>query len=144
MIFRYLHRRRVVRGFGRFVRPDMLETLCQISEWQALKSFLPKRWLYTAEQEEASLREVVRLARDCLEVGSVEALLGKIDEASEQTTDFDLWVPMRLTLRGAKLPSEVAMAVVLDRLLGKGFMPDGFTQEVHGRTYHYKRGQISN
>jgi hypothetical protein len=73
------------------------------------------------------------------EAGTVEALLGKIDHISQQTTNFDLWVPVRLTLRGAEVPSDVAMAVLLDRLLAKGFMPAGFTQEANGRTYHYKR-----
>lgn len=74
---------------------------------------------------------------------SVEVLLGKIDQISQQTTGFDLWVPVRLTLSGAEAPSDVAMAVVLDRLLGKGFMPAGFTQGDDGRTYHYRR-EISN
>jgi hypothetical protein len=73
------------------------------------------------------------------EESSVEALLGKIDEVSQQTSDFDLWVPERLSLRGAEVPSDMAMAVVLDRLVGKGFMPAGFTQNANGRTYHYKR-----
>jgi hypothetical protein len=35
---------------------------------------------------------------------------------------------MRLTLRGADVPSDVAMAVVLDHLLGKGFISAGFTR----------------
>jgi hypothetical protein len=73
------------------------------------------------------------------EASPVEALLGRIDEISQQTTDLDLWVPVRLTLRGAEVPSDVAMAVVLDRLLSKGFMPAGLTQEANGRTYHFKR-----
>jgi len=77
------------------------------------------------------------------EDSSVEALLRKIDQISPQTTDFDLWVPRRLTLHGVEAPSDVAMAVVLDRLLGEGFMPAGFTQGVDDRTYHYRR-EISN
>jgi hypothetical protein len=44
------------------------------------------------------------------EASPVEALLGKIDHISQQTTDFDLWVPVRLTLRGAEVPSDVAKA----------------------------------
>lgn len=46
-------------------------------------------------------------------------------------------------MHGAEAPSDVAMAVVLDRLLGKGFMPAGFTPGVDGRTFHYRR-EISN
>ena len=52
------------------------------------------------------------------EDSSVEALFRKIDQISPRATDFDLWVPERLTLHGAEIPSDVAMAVVLDRLLG--------------------------
>jgi hypothetical protein len=35
---------------------------------------------------------------------------------------------MRLTMHGAEVPSDVAMAVVLAHLPGKGFMPAGFTR----------------
>jgi len=77
------------------------------------------------------------------EDSSVEALLRKIDQISPRATDFDLWVSERLTLHGAEAPSDVAMAIVLDRLLGEGFLPAGFTQGVDGRTYHYRR-EISN
>jgi hypothetical protein len=77
------------------------------------------------------------------EDGSVEGLLRKIDQISPLTTDFDLWVPGRLTLHGTEAPSDVAMAVVLDRLLGKRFMPAGFTPRVDGRAFHYRR-EISN
>jgi hypothetical protein len=75
--------------------------------------------------------------------GSVEALLETIEGASEQAADLELWVPARLTLRGNEVATDVAMAIVLDRLLGKGFMPAGFAQEATGRKYRYKR-EISN
>lgn len=77
------------------------------------------------------------------EVSSVEALLQEIDQVPQEATKFDLWVPERLTLSGAEVASDVAMAIVLDRLLGEGFMPAGFTQGVDGRTYRYRR-EISN
>ena len=77
------------------------------------------------------------------ETGSVEALLETIEGTPEQAADLELWVPARLTLRGAEIAADVAMAVVLDRLLGRGFMPAGFAQEATGRKYLYKR-EISN
>jgi hypothetical protein len=67
VIFRYLHRRRVTHLFGRYLSPDVLDALCEVSEWQALKSFLPLRWrLRNAKKYEAARREVARLAREAL------------------------------------------------------------------------------
>ena len=77
------------------------------------------------------------------ETGSVEAVLETIDGTSEQAADLELWVPARMTLRGKEVAADLAMAVVLDRLLGRGFMPAGFVQEEIGRKYRYKR-EISN
>lgn len=70
---------------------------------------------------------------------TVEALLKEIDAVAEGSTDFELWVPPQLTLRGVEVSADVAMAVVLDRLLAKGYMPAGFTQQSDGRTYRYQR-----
>lgn len=74
---------------------------------------------------------------------TVEALLEQVDRVPDGTTRLELWVPARLTLRGVEVRSDVAMAVVLDRLLSKGFMPSGFSQGNDGRTYYYDR-QIPN
>ena len=46
----------------------------------------------------------------------------------------------KLTLRGALVPSDVAMAALLDALLAKGFFPDGYVQEDRARRYRYRRG----
>src|ERR1017187_2509251 len=64
MIFRYLYRRKVFGAFGRFLNKEQLEALVAppMTEWQALKSFLPRRWFYSADQERAALSEVARLA----------------------------------------------------------------------------------
>ena len=64
MIFRYLYRRKVFGAFGRFLNKEQLEALVapRMTEWQALKSFLPRRWFYSADQERAALSEVARLA----------------------------------------------------------------------------------
>jgi hypothetical protein len=82
---------------------------------------------------------------------SLEALLQQIDRIPQGSPHFDLWVPNQLlTSEGvASGGSEVratgvTMAIILDRLLAEGFMPAGFTEGTGGRTYHYKREQISN
>jgi len=65
-MFRYLYRRRLVALFEQFIDKAKLDELVDqtaTTEWQALKSFLPRRWFYSAEQEAAALREVARLAR---------------------------------------------------------------------------------
>lgn len=62
MIFRYLHRRYVYRAFGRFLDRSQMEKLVGQTEWQALKFFLPRRWLYTREQEKDGLLELHRMA----------------------------------------------------------------------------------
>jgi hypothetical protein len=70
---------------------------------------------------------------------TVEALLANIDGVEEGAAYFDMWLPTQLTLRGAVVSTDIAMAVVLDKLLANGFTPAGFTQGVNGRTYHYRR-----
>jgi hypothetical protein len=64
VIFRYLYKRRVFGAFGRFLNKEQLEALVapQMTEWQALKWFLPQRWFHSADQERAALSEVARLA----------------------------------------------------------------------------------
>jgi hypothetical protein len=54
-------------------------------------------------------------------------------------TKLDLFVPADLTLRDKPVPADVAMAVILDKLLAAGFDPLGFSQAAHGRFYHYRR-----
>jgi len=72
---------------------------------------------------------------------SVEALLETIERSlSEEMSKLDLFVPSDLTLRDKPVSADVAMAVILDKLLGAGFEPAGFSQAPHGRLYHYRRG----
>lgn len=68
MIFRYLHRRRMLKAFGRFIPAAKIEELfARTSEWQALKSFLPPRWFYTEEEIANSFLELRRLALRALD-----------------------------------------------------------------------------
>lgn len=72
-------------------------------------------------------------------ISTVESLLSQIDGlASNSNRTFELWVPRNLTLRGQPARGDVAMAIVLDKILGKGYEPDGFIEGENGRTYRYK------
>lgn len=71
--------------------------------------------------------------------GSIEDLIRRVDATDPSATSFSLYVPSQLTWEGHSVPSDMAMAVVLDRLLGAGFMPAGFEQRDAGRLYRYER-----
>ena len=68
---------------------------------------------------------------------TVEAILSQLDEIPTSPT-FELWIPQHLTLRGAVARADVAMAVIGDKILGMGYMPDGFSEAAGGRIYRYK------
>ena len=70
--------------------------------------------------------------------GTLEALLAEIGGFESASPRFELWVPQHLTLRGEPTRTDVAMAVVLDKVLGMGYEPDGFTEAEGGRIYRYK------
>jgi len=70
---------------------------------------------------------------------TVEELLSQVDSITAGMNErFELWVPEHLTLRGRLTRSDVTMAIILDKILGKGYKPDGFAEAVGGRTYKYK------
>ena len=72
--------------------------------------------------------------------GAVEELLSHVRDlgaAAKKTSRFDLWVPDALTLQGAPISRDVAMAILVDQILAVGYMPDGFTATIGGRHYHY-------
>ena len=73
-------------------------------------------------------------------VPTVEELLAQVNSVDPKRGDssFTLWVPGSLTLGGNPVAQDVAMAVVLDRVLAKGFFPDGFVAEGTGRRYNYR------
>jgi len=70
---------------------------------------------------------------------TVESLLSQVDGlAASSNQTFELWVPRNLTFRGQPVRSDVAMAVVLDKILGNGYEPDDLIEEEDGRIYRYK------
>ena len=71
--------------------------------------------------------------------GTIEELLAEIGKlpAHEIGQRWDLWVPELLRLRGSRVGEDIALAILLDALLAKGFYPHGSTEGAGGRTHHY-------
>ncbi len=69
--------------------------------------------------------------------GTLEDLLSKVEALPEDINSFELFVPEDLTRQGQPVALDVAMALLVDRLLGKGLFPDGFDQRATGRRYKY-------
>ena len=64
----------------------------------------------------------------------IESVLREIDSlpnpadtanAAAATATVTLKVPDRLSLRGNSVPSDIALSILADRLLAKGYEPDG-------------------
>jgi len=70
--------------------------------------------------------------------GSVENLLTSVDGIAKDQSSFELFVPNQLTLKGQPIRQDVAMAIVLDRILKHGLFPVGFEERQGGRLYKYK------
>ena len=70
--------------------------------------------------------------------GTIEGLLAQVEALPDSTKSFDLFVPQDLTWQGRPVAQNMAMAIVLDKLLGKQLYPDGFDQRPTGRRYKYK------
>lgn len=66
MIFRLLYRRKCLRVFGPYMnaadRAQIEKQVGQISEWGALKSFLPMRWFHSQEEISDALAKMARMA----------------------------------------------------------------------------------
>lgn len=83
--------------------------------------------------------------------GRIEDLLRRIDKVAriEPGTEpgtqpdggFELWIPRRLTLRDQTIPADVALMVLLDACLEKGYTPARFTEEDGGRLYLWERSE---
>lgn len=55
----------------------------------------------------------------------IESVLREIDSLPEAKTIVTLKVPDRLSLQGNSVPSDIALSILADRLLAKGYEPDG-------------------
>lgn len=76
-------------------------------------------------------------------IQSVELLLQQVErwpEAAETGAPSRpiLLIENWLTLQGVEVPQDLAIAIVLDRILAKGYRPNGFVEADNGRLYQYE------
>ena len=111
-------------------------------EWARHLRPLLRRWFWKGERRAAGdlLRtDSVQALSEDPSAGSVEALLNEVARWSDVTASADLWVPDELTLQGRAVAKDIAMAIVLNKVLALGLFPSGFSTGNGGRLYHYKR-----
>ena len=70
--------------------------------------------------------------------GTIEALLAQVEALPEGTKAFEFFVARDLTWQGRPVAQNMAMAILLDKLLSKQLFPEGFDQRPTGRRYKYK------
>jgi len=71
----------------------------------------------------------------------IESVLREIDslpDAAVTTTPVTLKVPDRLSLQGNSLPSDIALSILADRLLARGYEPDGVEATEDGQLVRCK------
>jgi hypothetical protein len=68
----------------------------------------------------------------------IESVLREIDSLPEPADTVSLKVPDKLSLRGSSVPADIALSIVVDRLLTRGYEPDGFEAIEDGRIYRCK------
>ena len=70
---------------------------------------------------------------------TVEAILSQLDGIPRgQDQGFELWIPQHLSWRGKVARADVAMAIILNKILGMGYEPNGFAEAEGGKIYRYK------
>jgi hypothetical protein len=74
----------------------------------------------------------------------VEDLLSAVAGIPEATLEVEVWVPQELTLGGEPVATDIALAVLVDKLLDKGLFPAGCTLAVGGVLYRYRREQSAS
>ena len=71
---------------------------------------------------------------------AVETILEEIDSIGDNVDVLHLWIPDALTLRSESVIPDVAMAIILDRVLAYELFPDGYIVRPQGRLCIYRRG----
>jgi hypothetical protein len=84
------------------------------------------------EREEHNAMGLERAAH-----GTVEQLVAEVEALPSGATSLELWVPHQLTLRGEAVSKDIAMAVLIDKVLQQGLFPQGFTPHPAGAVYRY-------
>jgi len=71
--------------------------------------------------------------------GTVEALLLETDRVSSRKPDnFEILVPLRLGFKAEPVPKDVGMAILCDRVLSHGYLPEGLSETNSGTIYRFK------
>jgi hypothetical protein len=76
-------------------------------------------------------------ATTLLSNGTLEDLLAVVAEVPTGSPSLLLWVPEALTHRGLAVTQDLALAIILDKVLEKGLLPNGFERSQGGRMYKY-------
>lgn len=79
--------------------------------------------------------------QETLVIESVEQAKQAIEQYQGKAVDFVLPISQdkSLTLGGGEVPRDLAMAIITDQILAKGWLPAGF--EVKGQVRYYKYSQ---
>ena len=70
---------------------------------------------------------------------SLESILDEVDLLAGGAGFLNIWVPDALTMHGQPVTSDIAMAIIVDRLLSHDLLPDGYVARPGGRLYRYRR-----
>jgi hypothetical protein len=68
----------------------------------------------------------------------IESVLREIDSLPEARDTVTLKVPDKLSLRGSSVPEDIALSILIDRLLTKGYEPDSIEASDEGRIFRCK------
>ncbi len=83
----------------------------------------------------------VKLKQETVAIESVEQAKQVIEQYQGKAVDFVLPISQdkNLTLGGGVVPQDLAMAIITDQILAKGWLPAGF--EVKDQVRYYKYSQ---
>lgn len=73
-------------------------------------------------------------------IQSVEELTSEINAWNSDKEEQTLFVAQPMLLEGNVISPSVGMSIVVDKILAKGFFPNGNKETKHGIIYFYKRG----
>ena len=121
---------------------DLIRKIADLSIGSELHEWW-EREIFSSEDRELVLRKAKaryqELVRNRPSQGSVEMLLAQLEKIPKgQDEGFELLVPWRLTLRGQPASRDVAMASVLNKVIGMAYEPCSFTETEGGRLYKFK------
>jgi|GEM_PF-3488106 len=80
-------------------------------------------------------------SQEAMQIESVEQAKQLIKECNTGPEKFVLPIPTShpLTVQGQEVSADIAMAIITDEILAKGWMPDGFEEKNGMRYYKYSR-----